>query len=61
MEKIQLDAIDYVRKGRLDLLTAYNLAYKNEEYNKAKFISNAINQLDALLHIEDIRKKEVSA
>lgn len=60
METIHLDAIDYVRKARLELLTAYNLAYKNEQYQKAKFISNAINQLDGLLHIESI-KKEVNA
>ena len=53
--------LDYVHKGRLELLAAYNQAYTNEKWSQAKFISNAINQLDALLHIERITKKEVSA
>ena len=62
MQKTETEQMmDYVRKARFDLLAAYNRCEVAGEPMKAKFISNAINQLDALIHIENITKKEVKA
>lgn len=46
-----------LRKGRDNLEYALAIANEVGEYQKARFIQNALDQVDALLHLERIRKK----
>lgn len=48
--------IELVEKARTELLKAHKMAYDNSEWQRAGFVTNAINQLDALLHMERITR-----
>jgi hypothetical protein len=59
MNKLEMNKTAFVKqleKAREELWTAHNMATDNNEWHRARFIQNALEDLDALLHIERISK-----
>ena len=49
--------IKLVEEAKAELVIAWNMALSANQRSHAKYIQNALEQIDALLHIEAIRKK----
>ena len=59
MDKIERLAFRrLLEKALYDLNQAHDYATDRDEWHRAKFIQNSIDQLNSLLHIESITKLE---